>query len=175
MKAVEKQPEVSTDGQLGLGRQFAWWATEREVNMARPAQAPVPVTIASAPQNVTVDLLRTAAIVIDMQNDFCAPGGWVDHLGADFRPDRKPIEPLQRLLPALRQAGVPVIWVNWGNRPDLANMPPNQTSLYKPTGVGVGLGDPLPGSGAHVVPGEGFSWAGRHLFSSEDEPSPGDR
>ena len=157
MKAVEKQPEVLTGGQLGLGRQFAWWATEREVNMARPAPAPVPVTIASAPQNVTVDLLRTAVIVIDMQNDFCAPGGWVDHLGADFRPDRKPIEPLQRLLPALRQAGVPVIWVNWGNRPDLANMPPNQIHLYKPTGVGVGLGDPLPGSGAHVL--EKDSWA----------------
>jgi nicotinamidase-related amidase len=157
MKAVEKRAGVSTGGQLGLGRQFAWWATEREVDMARPAPAPVPVTIASAPQNVTVDLLRTAVIVIDMQNDFCAPGGWVDHLGSDFRPDRKPIEPLQRLLPALRQAGVPVIWVNWGNRPDLANMPPNQIHLYKPAGVGVGLGDPLPGSGAHVL--EKDSWA----------------
>ena len=157
MKAVEKRAGVSTGGQLGLGRQFAWWATEREVDMARPAPAPVPVTIASAPQNVTVDLLRTAVIVVDMQNDFCAPGGWVDHLGSDFRPDRKPIEPLQRLLPALRQAGVPVIWVNWGNRPDLANMPPNQIHLYKPAGVGVGLGDPLPGSGAHVL--EKDSWA----------------
>ncbi len=92
-----------------------------------------------------------------MQNDFCAPGGWVDHLGADYRPDRKPIEPLQRLLPALRDAGVPVIWVNWGNRPDLANMPPNQIHLYKPAGTGIGLGDPLPGSGAHVL--EKDSWA----------------
>jgi nicotinamidase-related amidase len=157
MKATEKRMEVPTGGQLGLGRQFAWWATESEVNMATPAPAPVPLTIACAPQNVTVDLLRTAIIVIDMQNDFCAPGGWVDHLGADFRPDRKPIEPLRRLLPALRAAGVPVIWVNWGNRPDLANMPPNQIHLYKPTGVGVGLGDPLPGSGARVL--EKDSWA----------------
>ncbi len=157
MKAVDNRTDVPASGRLGLERQFAWWASEREVNMAMPAPAPVPVTIACAPQNVTVDLLRTAVIVIDMQNDFCAPGGWVDHLGADFRPDRKPIEPLQRMLPALRQAGVPVIWVNWGNRPDLANMPPNQIHLYKPTGVGVGLGDPLPGSGAHVL--EKDSWA----------------
>ena len=157
MKAVDKRVDVPAGGQLGLGRQFAWRATEGEVDMAMPAPAPVPVTIACAPQNVTVDLLRTAVIVIDMQNDFCAPGGWVDYLGADFRPDRKPIEPLQRMLPALRQAGVPVIWVNWGNRPDLANMPPNQIHLYKPTGVGVGLGDPLPGSGAHVL--EKDSWA----------------
>jgi nicotinamidase-related amidase len=157
MTAVEKRSDVPAGGQLGLSRQFAWRATERVIDMAMSAPAPVAVTIACAPQNVTVDLLRTAVIVIDMQNDFCAPGGWVDHLGADFSPDRKPIEPLQRLLPALRKAGVPVIWVNWGNRPDLANMPPNQIHLYKPTGTGVGLGDPLPGSGAHVL--EKDSWA----------------
>jgi nicotinamidase-related amidase len=157
MKATKKQVDIPTGGQLGLGRQFAWWATEGDVNMAMPAPEPVPVTIACAPQNVTVDLLRTAVIVIDMQNDFCAPGGWVDHLGADFRPDRKPIKPLQRLLPALRNAGVPVIWVNWGNRPDLANMPPNQIHLYKPAGVGIGLGDPLPSNGARVL--EKDSWA----------------
>jgi nicotinamidase-related amidase len=47
--------------------------------------------------------------------------------------------------------------LNWGNRPDLANMPPNQLHLYKPTGVGIGLGDPLPGSGAPVL--QKGSWA----------------
>jgi hypothetical protein len=116
MKAAEKRTEAQAGGQLGVGRQSAWWATPDEVNMALPAPPPVAVTIACAPQNVTVDLLRTAVIVIDMQNDFCAPGGWVDSLGLDYRPDRKPIEPLRRMLPALRKAGVPVIWVNWGNR-----------------------------------------------------------
>jgi len=156
-------------GRLGVGRQTAWWATASEVNMAMPAPVPVPATIACAPQDVTVDLLRTAVIVIDMQNDFCAPGGWVDSLGLDYRPDRKPIEPLRRMLPALRKAGVPVIWVNWGNRPDLANMPPNQIHLYKPTGEGVGLGDALP-NGAHVL--EKDSWAAAVV--DELEPEPGD-
>ena len=103
-----------------------------------------------------------------MQNDFCAPGGWVDYLGADYRPDRTPIEPLQRMLPALRDAGVPVIWVNWGNRPDLANMPPNQIHLYKPVGVGVGLGDPLPGNGARVL--EKDSWAAAVVDELRQEP-----
>src|ERR1700761_1296712 len=121
MKASEQRMSASSGGQLGLARQFAWHATETDIKMAMPQPAPVPVTIACAPQNVTVDLLRTAIVVIDMQNDFCTKGGWVDHIGGDYRPDRKPIEPLQRLLPALRSAGVPVIWVNWGNRPDLAN------------------------------------------------------
>jgi biuret amidohydrolase len=168
MKATEKKADAPHGGQLGLGRQFAWWATEGEVNMAMPAPAPVPVTIACAPQNVTVDLQRTAVIVIDMQNDFCAPGGWVDHLGADYRPDRKPIAPLQHMLPALRNAGVPVIWVNWGNRPDLANMPPNQIHLYKPVGTGVGLGDPLPGNGARVL--EKDSWAAAVVDELKQEP-----
>ena len=31
--------------------------------------------------------------------NFCAPGGRVDSLGLDYRPDRKPIEPLSRMLP----------------------------------------------------------------------------
>jgi nicotinamidase-related amidase len=168
MKATDKQ-EVQAGGQLGLGRQFAWWASEGEVNMAMPAPTPRPLTIACAPQNVTVDLLRTAIIVIDMQNDFCAPGGWVDTLGADYRPDRQPIAPLQLLLPALRDAGVPVIWVNWGNRPDLANMPPNQIHLYKPAGTGVGLGDPLPGNGARVL--EKDSWAAAVVDELKQEPS----
>jgi nicotinamidase-related amidase len=52
---------------------------------------------------------------------------------------------------------VPVIWVNWGVRHDLANMPPNHIHLYKQTGEGVGLGDPLPGNGAPVLTKD--SWA----------------
>jgi nicotinamidase-related amidase len=107
-------------------------------------------------------------IVIDMQNDFCAKDGWVDHLGVDYSPDRAPIAPLQKLLPALRQAQVPVIWVNWGNRPDLMNMPPNQLHLYKPTGRGIGLGEPLPGSGAHVL--EKDSWAAAVVDELEKAP-----
>jgi nicotinamidase-related amidase len=166
--SAEKRATAPGGGQLGIGRHYSWWATETEVNMAMPAPAPIPVTIPCAPQAVTVDLHRSAAIVIDMQNDFCTPGGWVDHIGADYRPDRAPIAPLQRLLPALRAAGVPVIWVNWGNRPDLANMPPNQIHLYKPKGVGVGLSDPLPGSGAHVL--EKDSWAAAVVDELKQEP-----
>ena len=136
--------------------------------MAAASPAPRPVTISATRQSVRVDLRRTAMIVIDMQNDFCAAGGWVDHIGGDYRPDRKPIKPLQKLLPALRKARVPVIWVNWGNRPDLANMPPNQIHLYKRGGQGIGLGEPLPGSGSHVL--EKDSWAAAVVDELKQEP-----
>jgi nicotinamidase-related amidase len=142
---------------LGSAPVYKWLVDPGHVNMAMEPPPPVPVTIHAEPQIVTADLRRMAMVIIDMQNDFCARGGWVDHLGVDYTPDRKPIAPLQRLLPALRRVGVPVIWVNWGNRPDLMNMPPNQLHLYKPTGEGIGLGEPLPGSGAHVL--EKDSWA----------------
>jgi nicotinamidase-related amidase len=168
MSAPRPRTQEAPGGALGFGHNNQWWATETEVDMATAAPAPIPVRIVCEPQAVTVDLRRTAIIVIDMQNDFCAKGGWVDHLGADYTPDRAPIEPLQRLLPVLREAGVPVIWVNWGNRPDLANMPPNQIHLYKPKGAGIGLGDPLPGHGAPVLQKD--SWAAAVVDELEQEP-----
>lgn len=143
--------------ELGKGRGHRWRVDADHVDMAVPPQPPRPIVIHALPQTVTVDLERSALIVIDMQNDFCAQGGWVDHLGADYRPDRAPIEPLRGLLPMLRAQRVPIIWLNWGNRPDLMNMPPNQIHLYKPSGAGIGLGEPLPDSGAHVL--EKDSWA----------------
>ena len=142
---------------LGTSPQTRWLAGRARVDMAAPGPAPRPLSIASTPQQLTLDLNRTVLMVIDMQNDFCSGGGWVDQLGADYTPDRAPIAPLKRLLPAWRAAGGRVVWINWGNRPDLANMPANQHHLYKPAGAGIGLGDALPGHGAHVL--EKDSWA----------------
>jgi nicotinamidase-related amidase len=153
---------------LGSAPGYRWRVNAGHVDMAMAGPPPTPLTIRAEPQFVTMDLQRTAMIIIDMQNDFCAKGGWVDHLGLDYSPDRAPIEPLQRLLPALRDAKVPIIWVNWGNRPDLLNMPPNQLHLYKPSGVGIGLGEPLPGSGAHVL--ERDSWAAAVVDELEKKP-----
>lgn len=154
---------------LGARRaDVAWGANAREVDMALPTARPRPLRIAAAPQNVTVDLRRTAMVVIDMQNDFCARGGLVDTMGVDIEPDRKPIAPLQKLLPALRRVGVPVIWVNWGVRRDQANMPPNQFHLYKPQGSGVGLGDRVPGRGGRVL--EEGSWQAAVVDELVQEP-----
>ena len=50
-----------------------------------------------------------------------------------------------------------MIWVNWGNRPDLLNISPALRHVYNPTGTGIGLGDPLPSNGAPVLIKD--SWA----------------
>lgn len=146
-----------TANPLGSAPGYRWLVDDSNVNMAAAPPPPVAVTINAEPQTVTVDLHRTVLIVVDMQNDFCAEGGWVHHLGVDHTPGRAPIEPLLKLLPVLRGAGIHIIWLNWGNRPDLKNMPPNQLHLYKPKGIGIGLGEPLPGSGARVLQKD--SWA----------------
>ena len=157
-----------TANPLGSAPGYKWLVDDTNVNMAMAPPPPKAVTIDAQPQTVTVDLHRTALIVVDMQNDFCAKEGWVDHLGVDYTPDRAPIEPLQKLLPVLRKAGVHVIWLNWGNRPDLKNMAPNQLHLYKPKGVGIGLGEPLPGSGARVLQKD--SWAAAVVDELKQEP-----
>src|SRR5262244_2871800 len=95
---------------LGSAPGYKWIVKADHVDMSQPAPEPRVLTIKAEPQTITVDLLRTAMIVVDMQNDFCAEGGWVDHLGVDVTPDRSPIGPLQELLPALRAAGVHIIW-----------------------------------------------------------------
>lgn len=98
-----------------------------------------------------VDLAHTAIVVIDLQGDFCAPTGWLASVGVDITPARAPLGPVAALLPVLRAADVPVVWVNWGNRPDRANLPPGVLHVYNPDGASTGLGDPLPSTRAPVL------------------------
>src|SRR5471030_1197228 len=105
-------PNTTDSARLGAGA-YAWKVAPTHVDLSMPSPAPAAVTIAAEPQNITIDLKRTAMIVVDMQNDFCASGGWCDYLGADLTPERAPIKPLQALLPALRSAGMPIIRLNW--------------------------------------------------------------
>jgi ureidoacrylate peracid hydrolase len=155
---------------LGSSPANLWRVSPQQADLVREARAPFAVEFDAEPQRLRIDLARSAMLVIDMQNDFCAPGGWLDHIGVDIAPARRPIAPLQTLLPPLRAAGVPIVWVNWGNRPDRLNLSPALLHVYKPTGEGVGLGDPLPKSGAPVL--ERGSWAA--AIVDELRPDPAD-
>jgi nicotinamidase-related amidase len=135
---------------LGSSQRNQWRVSADAADLVRPARPARPVSFEARPQRLTIDLARTAVLVIDMQNDFCAEDGWLASIGVDVAGARAPIAPLNTLLSALRGAEAPVLWVNWGNRPDLLNASPSLLHVYKPTGEGVGLGDPLP-SGAHVL------------------------
>jgi nicotinamidase-related amidase len=154
---------------LGTAPGNQWRVSETHANLVRAPAASRPITVEAGNRIITFDLARSAIVVIDMQNDFCHPDGWLAHIGVDVAPARRPIAPLARLLPALRRAAVPVIWLNWGNRPDRLNLSPALLHVYKPTGEGVGLGDPLPSNGARVL--EHGSWAAAIVDELAVEPA----
>jgi nicotinamidase-related amidase len=129
----------------------AWWVNEQMADISRLDLPPRLVDLTTQTKQVRLDLNKTACLVVDMQNDFCHPDGWLASIGVDVTPARAPIEPLQWLLPALRTVRVPVVWLNWGNRSDLLNISAGLCHVYNPSGVGVGLGDPLPANGAPVL------------------------
>lgn len=147
----------------------AWYVDANTADLTRSPLPPKPITLKTATKVVRVDLTRAAMIVVDMQNDFCHPDGWLAHIGVDVTPARSPIAPLQRLLPVLRSAGVPIIWLNWGNRPDLLNISPAVRHVYNASGEGVGLGDPLPKNGAPVLIKD--SWAAAVVDELEQAPA----
>jgi ureidoacrylate peracid hydrolase len=61
-------------------------------------------------------------IVVDMQNDFGAKGGMFDRAGIDISGIQKAVGPTAKVLAAARKAGVKIIYLKMGYRPDLSDL-----------------------------------------------------
>ncbi|URI11472.1 cysteine hydrolase [Aquincola tertiaricarbonis] len=144
----------------GASAATAWTGSREAVSLVRPPVPPRPVRLATHTDVVELDVHRSALVVVDMQNDFCHPKGWFAQKGVSMRATRKPIPVLTELLPAWRHAGGRVVWLNWGVRPDAANLSPVlQYKAMRPDadgrqGVGYAQASPLD-HGPSVVAG---SW-----------------
>jgi ureidoacrylate peracid hydrolase len=80
------------------------------------------ITLKARPVDVEIDISRTAIVVVDMQNAYASKGGMLDiGTGIDEARIGPVIEANKKLLPAARGAGVPVIYLQFGYKPDLSN------------------------------------------------------
>ena len=78
--------------------------------------------MAAAPSPLTIDLRKTAVIVVDMQNDFVKKGGLLDRIGFSVAGMQKIVPPIQETLSLSRKAGLPIVYLKMGYRPDLSDI-----------------------------------------------------
>jgi ureidoacrylate peracid hydrolase len=110
------------------------------------------VTIEARPEAITIDTGQTAALVVDMQNDFGAKGGMFDRAGIDISVIRGVIEPTARVLAAARNAGISVVYLKMGYRPDLSDLgAPDAPNRVKHEALGVGTAVTAPDGRASRV------------------------
>ena len=109
----------------------------------RPASAAEPknkmVTLDAKPEPITIDPAQSAVIVVDMENDFVAKGGMFDRAGADISGAQKAIAPTAKVLGAARQAGIKIVYLKMGYRPDLSDLgAPDSVNRTRHLKFGVG-------------------------------------
>jgi len=78
-------------------------------------------TIEAEPEPIALNLLKSALIVVDMQNAFVKKGGYIDLAGHDISATQKIITPCRKLITALRPRGVKIIYFQMGYSPDLSD------------------------------------------------------
>src|SRR5262249_47283493 len=97
------------------------------------------ITLDARPEPVRIDTTRAAVLVIDLQNDFGALGGMLDRAGVDISGIRKAVGPTARALAAARRAGIQVVYLKMGFRPDLSDLgAPDSVNRVRHLKFGVG-------------------------------------
>jgi ureidoacrylate peracid hydrolase len=127
------------------------------------------VTIPARPEPLQIDLARTAVIVVDMQNAFLSPGGMFDEAGYDIAGAAACLAANARLLPALRAAGVTIVYLKMSYNADYSDSGgPDSPNYQKELGLALMRARPERW-GAYVTDG---TWDEEVVEAIE--PQPGD-
>jgi ureidoacrylate peracid hydrolase len=93
---------------------------------------PASITLPAQPEPLIVGLAETALIVVDMQNAYASPGGYLDLAGFDISGAEAAIANIRLAIDAARAAGLPVVFFQNGWDPDyLAAGGPGSPNWYK--------------------------------------------
>ena len=115
---------------------------------------------------MTLDHTPIALIVIDMQRDFCSPGGYAHRSGIDIKRMQAVVSTVLQLLQAARAAGVLVVHTREGHLSDLSDCPPAKLRRSAVAGAPIGGMGPM---GRLLIRGEYG-----HDFVDELQPVPGE-
>src|SRR5207244_321745 len=103
------------------------------------------ISVAARNGTIELDPARTAVIVVDMQNDFGAPGGMFDRAGIDISGVRAAVASTGRVLAAARGAGLKIVYLKMGFQPDLSDLgAPDSPNRVRHLAFGVGDTVPTP-------------------------------
>ena len=85
------------------------------------------VTIDAKPEPIAIQTVKTAIIVVDMQNDFGTKGGMFDLAGINISMIQKAVNQTAKVLAAARESGIKIIYLKMGYHPDLSDLGPSDS------------------------------------------------
>jgi nicotinamidase-related amidase len=89
------------------------------------------------PYNGDLRPQNTGLLVIDMQHDFCSPGGFIDRLKLPTAGTHAIIPTVRKVLEAMRAGGFHIIHTREGHRPDGGDLQPNKAWRAARAGVNI--------------------------------------
>jgi nicotinamidase-related amidase len=138
---------------MKIGNSNNYWVVKGnrfDISRGAPRTAEMEVEDGDA---LIFDPARSALVIVDMQNFFSSPllGRPAGALGL--------VPAITAAVNGSRRLGMKIVWLNWGNRPDNANLPPSLLFAFKQAEDQPGLGDELPGNLGPALVKDGWSSA----------------
>ena len=94
------------------------------------------VKLNTKPEEIEVDLAKSAIVIVDMQNAFASKGGTLDLAGADLSEAPRVVRTIRRVLDAARAASTTVAHLQVGYKPDLSDAGGTRSpNYYKETAM----------------------------------------
>ena len=94
------------------------------------------VMLTAKPEQIDIDMAKSAIVVVDMQNAFVSKGGMFDLAGFDISKAAEVVQVNKRLLASARASAVKVIYLQMTYQPDLSDAGgPNSPNYHKELGL----------------------------------------